>query len=107
MISLIMPPISVEKLDALKKKLSEFPPFEDKQRIVSKREAVAALAGQIDAMRQRGYPMERIVELLRSDGIELSVPTLRSYLREAKSQPAATPQSKAARKSRAKATTTS
>jgi hypothetical protein len=81
-----MPPISVEQLEALAKELAAMPAYEDRKRIVSKREAISALAGEIAGMRQRGYAIERIVEILRERGIKLSIPTLRSYLREASPQ---------------------
>jgi len=98
-----MPPISVEQLEQLRQKLSELPAYEDKQRIVSKREAVSMLAGQIDGMRSRGYPFERIVELLREGGVELSQPTLRSYLRDAVPEsPAGKPAAKKRKKRRTK-----
>lgn len=101
-----MPPISEERLEELEKKLAAMPAYVDKARIVSKREAIAKLAGQIDAMKQRGYPIERIVEMLRDGGIELSAPSLRAYLRDVRPQSASSQAAKPAKKPRNKTVAT-
>jgi hypothetical protein len=51
---------------------------------VTKQEAVRMLAGEIASLQHRGYTLEMITDGLRGDGLELTTPTLKSYLSRAK-----------------------
>lgn len=74
---------TISQLRALSAKLSDMPAYDDPERVVrSKREMVTVLVRGINDMMRRGYPIERISEVLREDGVDLAPPTLRSYLRE-------------------------
>jgi hypothetical protein len=51
---------------------------------VSKQEAVRLLSGAIAEFRRKGYSLEQIAENFRGEGLELTTPTLKSYLSRAK-----------------------
>jgi hypothetical protein len=50
----------------------------------TKQEAVKLLANDIASLQRRGYTLEQITESLRGEGVDLSTPTLKSYLSRAK-----------------------
>jgi hypothetical protein len=47
---------------------------------VSKQEAVRLLRGAIAEYRRKGYTLEQIAESFRGEGLDLTTPTLKSYL---------------------------
>ena len=51
----------------------------------TKQEAVKLLANDIASLQRRGYTLEQITESLRGEGVDLSTPTLKSYLSRARS----------------------
>jgi DNA-binding transcriptional MerR regulator len=51
---------------------------------VSKQEAIRILAKTIFSLQKRGYTLEKISELLSSDGLGISTSTLKNYLQRAK-----------------------
>jgi DNA-binding transcriptional MerR regulator len=51
---------------------------------VSKQEAIRILAKTIFSLQKRGYTLEKISELLSSDGLGISTATLKNYLQRAK-----------------------
>src|ERR1017187_537970 len=50
----------------------------------TKQEAVKLLAREIEGLQRRGYSLEQIAEMLKSGGLVVSTPTLKSYLSRAK-----------------------
>ena len=72
------------QIESLLVKLREMPPIEEANQSVSKQEAVRLLKKEIASMQQRGYALDQISEILRIEGIEISTPTLKSYLQRAK-----------------------
>ena len=75
---------NVEKIQEVAKKLDAMPRIEKAQKELSKQETVKALAKNIESLQKRGYTLEQIGEILRSEGIEVATTTLKSYLLKAK-----------------------
>jgi hypothetical protein len=72
--------ITVEQVETIAAKLRALPPIENKKRVVSKQESIRMLTGEIAALRERGYTLEQVAELLTADHLEIGAPTLKSYL---------------------------
>lgn len=85
----------IQQISLKFKKMPPAPPAAVK---TTKQEAVKFLANDIASLQRRGYTLEQITESLRDEGIDLSTPTLKSYLSRAKAaktrrrrRPVATP----------------
>lgn len=74
----------VARIEELQQKLAELPEVDDFEREVTKQEAIRRMASTISSLQNRGYSMEKIAEILTSEGLQISVPTLKSYLTRAK-----------------------
>lgn len=66
------------------RKAKLMPPAPPAEVNVTKQEAVRLLAAEIAALQRKGYTLEQIAESFRGDGLDLSTPTLKSYLSRAK-----------------------
>ena len=77
-------PLTVETIEKIAAELKSLPPIENKQREVSKQEAVRLLAKEIGALQQRGYTLEQVATRLQSKGLDVNTATLKNYLRRAK-----------------------
>ncbi len=77
--------ITVEQVETIAAKLRALPPVENKKRVVSKQESIRMLTGEIAALRERGYTLEQVAELLTADHLEIGAPTLKSYLQRSQS----------------------
>lgn len=89
----------VAQIDELQKKLEELPEVNDIEREVTKQEAIRRMADAISQLQARGYSMEKIAEILTTEGFHISVPTLKSYLTRAKRVTRNKPQRKGPAKS--------
>lgn len=89
----------VAQIDELQKKLQELPEVNDIEREVTKQEAIRRMADTISQLQARGYSMEKIAEILTTSGLQISVPTLKSYLTRAKRMTRDKPRRKGAAKS--------
>lgn len=76
--------LTIEKIEKIAEKLRAMPPVENKQRQASNQEAIKLLAKDIKGMQQRGYTLEQIADVLKSNELAVAAPTLRSYLQRAK-----------------------
>ena len=76
--------ITVEQVERIAEKLRALPPIENKKRVVSKQESIKMLTSEIAGLRERGYTLEQIAELLTADQLEIGAPTLKSYLQRSK-----------------------
>src|SRR4051794_24223701 len=74
----------VARIDELQKKLQELPEVNDVEREVTKQEAIRRMADTISLLQERGYGMDKIAEILTTEGLTISVSTLKSYLTRAK-----------------------
>ena len=75
---------SNEKLGAIAAKLKTMPVIEKKKQEHSKQDAIKMLAKEIAALQKRGYTLDQIAETLRGEGLDITTPTLKSYLQRIK-----------------------
>ncbi len=75
---------SLEKIDAIAKKLQSLPPIEKKQPDLTKSESIKKLSKEITELQKRGYTLEQIAESLSGEGLTITTPTLKSYLQREK-----------------------
>ena len=73
-----------EKLEAIAAKLKTMPVIEKKKQEHSKQDAIKLLSKEIAALQKRGYTLDQIAETLRGEGLEITTPTLKSYLQRIK-----------------------
>lgn len=85
-----------EKVAEIAKKLEALPAVQPPPRKLNKQEVVTSLRKEIEALRERGYTLEHIAEVLRGEGLDIGGTTLKSYLTRAKgrAKPKARPTSK-------------
>ena len=79
-----------EQIEKVKEKLKNLPPLEENKDL-SKQEAIKMLQKDILLLQKRGYSLEKIAEVLKQEGVEISTPTLKSYLQRGKTKKEATP----------------
>jgi SOS response regulatory protein OraA/RecX len=73
---------SKEQVEEIAAKLRDMPKIEPPPKDLTKKEAVQKLAKEIRSLKAKGYSMEQIVNSLKGFGLEVSTPTLHSYLRD-------------------------
>lgn len=77
--------ITIEQVETIAARLRTLPPIENKKQVVSKQESIRMLTGEIAALRERGYTLDQIAELLTANQLEIGAPTLKSYLQRSQS----------------------
>lgn len=76
--------IQLDTIEALKAKMKEAPEVAKEKRSVSKQEAIRELKREIQAMQKRGYTLDDIAKFMSDGGLQISTPTLKSYLQRSK-----------------------
>lgn len=76
--------IQLDTIEALRAKMKEAPEVAKEKRRVSKQEAIRELKRDIEAMQKRGYTLEDIAKFLTDGGMQITTPTLKSYLQRTK-----------------------
>ena len=71
---------TIEFLDKLEAEMLALPPPDRSQQKVNKQEAVSKLSDAIAQLQERGFSLEQIAESLSGRGLELTTPTLKTYL---------------------------
>lgn len=74
---------SREELVVVGERLLSLPPVEN-AKTLNKQEAIGVLTEQIATLRSRGYTIEQIAQALCDSGVQISTPTLKSYLHRSK-----------------------
>jgi hypothetical protein len=74
-----------EQVEKVKEKLKNLPSIEETKDL-SKQEAIKMLHKDILLLQKRGYSLEKITEVLKQEGVEISTPTLKSYLQRGKAK---------------------
>ena len=69
-----------EKLDQIRAKLVALPAKDPAERRLDKQTAIRHMVDEIAALQQRGYTLEQVASLLTAEGIQVTTPTLKSYL---------------------------
>lgn len=82
--------IQQSTIEALKAKMKDAPEVAKEKRNVSKQEAIRELRKEIEAMQKRGYTLDEIAKFLSDGGLQITTPTLKSYMQRAKPSKAAT-----------------
>lgn len=72
-----------EQAEQLQKKLQALPPIQEKEEL-SKQEVIKLLKKDIAALQKRGYSLDKISEVLKTEGVEMSTQTLKNYLHRGK-----------------------
>lgn len=75
---------TIERLNEVAGMLRALPAIDDSKRKLDKQGAVRHLASEIGALQARGYTVEQVAESLTTAGIEITTPTLKSYLQRIK-----------------------
>jgi len=75
---------TVEQVDRVGEGLLALPAVEPSKRKLDKQAAIARLKDQIATVQQRGYTLEQIAQSMSGLGIQITTPTLKSYLQRAR-----------------------
>lgn len=76
--------IKIETLEAVREKMKSAPEIAKEKRTVSKQESIKELKREIEAMQKKGYTIDDIAKFMTDGGIQITTPTLKSYLQRAK-----------------------
>ena len=79
-------PLTRARIAQIAEKLRSMPPAPPEETNTTKQEAVKLLAREIASLQRRGYALQQIVASLNGEGLELTTPTLKSYLSRAKAR---------------------
>ena len=80
-----MPYITIEKIEEISQKLKSLPKIERERRI-TKREAVLRMKTVIARLQKDGYTLEAVALKLTESGLQISAATLKSYLAKSRVQ---------------------
>jgi methionine synthase II (cobalamin-independent) len=75
---------TVEQVEEIAIKLRALPKIEPPPKDLTKSDVVKMLAKEIKSLQKRGYSLEQIASSLKGEGLDISTPTLKSYLQKAK-----------------------
>jgi hypothetical protein len=75
---------TVEQVTQVQEGLLALPAVEPSKRKLDKQAAVKCLKDTIATVQERGYTLEQIAESMSGLGIQITTPTLKSYLQRAK-----------------------
>ena len=82
---------TVEKANQIAAALRALPPGDDSKCKLDKQGVVRRLADEILALQKRGYTIEQVAESLTTVGLDITTPTLKSYLQRIKKTGGKTP----------------
>jgi hypothetical protein len=74
---------TVEAIDEMIAKLRLLPPKDPAKRKLDKQESVKRMAQELIALQERGYTLEEIADSVRGVGLNITTPTLKTYLQRA------------------------
>lgn len=74
------PVLTLEAIEKLSDELRKAPDLPKAKRVLTKKEAVLALKPAIDELRNRGYSVEQVANLLTEKGMAITFGSLRQYL---------------------------
>jgi hypothetical protein len=75
---------TIEQIDQVGARLLALPPLDASKRKLDKQAAVRRIKDQIATAQERGYTLEQIAQNMTTLGIQITTPTLKSYLQRAK-----------------------
>ena len=75
---------TVAQVEEIASKLRALPAIEPPPKDLTKSDVVKMLAKEIKSLQKRGYSLEQIASSLKGEGLDISTPTLKSYMQKAK-----------------------
>jgi hypothetical protein len=75
---------TVAQVEEIATKLRALPKIESPPKDLTKSDVVKMLAKEIKSLQKRGYTLEQISSSLKGEGLDISTPTLKSYMQKAK-----------------------
>jgi hypothetical protein len=75
---------TLEQTEEMLSALRALPAMDGSKRRLNKQAVVKHMAREIAALQTRGYTIEQVVESLHGVGLEITTPTLKSYLQRVK-----------------------
>ena len=75
---------TVAQVEEIASKLRALPTIEPPPKDLTKSDVVKMLAKEIKSLQKRGYSLEQIASSLKGEGLDISTPTLKSYMQKAK-----------------------
>ena len=75
---------TLEQTETMVNALRALPAIDGSKRRLNKQAVVKHMAREIAALQARGYTIEQVVESLHGVGLEITTPTLKSYLQRVK-----------------------
>jgi hypothetical protein len=75
---------TVAQVEEIARKLRALPAVEPPPKDLTKSDVVKMLAKEIKSLQKRGYSLEQIASSLKGEGLDISTPTLKSYMNKAK-----------------------
>jgi hypothetical protein len=75
---------TVAQVEEIAGKLRTLPTIEPPPKDLTKSDVVKMLAKEIKSLQKRGYSLEQISSSLKGEGLDISTPTLKSYMQKHK-----------------------
>lgn len=75
---------TVAQVEEIAERLRALPTIEPRPKDLTKSDVVKMLAKEIKSLQKRGYSLEQIANSLKGVGLDISTPTLKSYMNKAK-----------------------
>ena len=75
---------TVAQVEEIASKLRALPTIEPPPKDLTKSDVVKMLAKEIKSLQKRGYSLEQISSSLKGEGLDISTPTLKSYMQKTK-----------------------
>ena len=75
---------TVAQVNEIASKLRALPKIESPPKDLTKSDVVKMLAKEIKSLQKRGYTLEQISSSLKGEGLDISTPTLKSYMQKHK-----------------------
>jgi hypothetical protein len=75
---------TVAQVEEIAGKLRALPTIEPPPKDLTKSDVVKMLAKEIKSLQKRGYSLEQISSSLKGEGLDISTPTLKSYMQKHK-----------------------
>ena len=89
--------LTLEDAERMARALRALPAMDGSKRALTKQALIKHLAREIASLQQRGYSIEQVTDSLRGVGLDISTPTLKSYLHRSKRRPVKNRATKTAR----------
>jgi hypothetical protein len=75
---------TVAQVEEIAGKLRALPTIEQPPKDLTKSDVIKMLAKEIKSLQKRGYSLEQISSSLKGEGLDISTPTLKSYMQKHK-----------------------